>query len=273
MRHRPPHFGHVFSGGGYAAAYYSYMWSEVLDADAFAAFEETGDIFDAATATRLRDVTRSRVEVVVAPNGINLDLIGEVEADAARVDVVVVGRLLPHKRVDLLLEALATRSDEVYSDKLRQADLEGVSDLFGRHDLIIGSFAGGVDERSVDPATGMADVHYDIAPERIGAIAIDGNSRTADALIRKKLGLRLGDLVTQSALERAQHRLERTHRFTSVTVSLEPGPDPAFARDTGVAGQRAGLSSGISNVPSMTRTALPPTSTLSSFPSTTFKRP
>ncbi|HUD87096.1 MAG TPA: M3 family metallopeptidase [Xanthobacteraceae bacterium] len=55
MRHRPPQFGHIFSGGGYAAAYYSYMWSEVLDADAFAAFEETGDIFDAATATRLRE--------------------------------------------------------------------------------------------------------------------------------------------------------------------------------------------------------------------------
>jgi peptidyl-dipeptidase Dcp len=55
MRHRPPHFSHVFSGGGYAAAYYSYMWSEVLDADAFEAFEETGDIFDAATAKRLRD--------------------------------------------------------------------------------------------------------------------------------------------------------------------------------------------------------------------------
>ena len=55
MRHRPPHFQHVFSGGGYAAAYYSYMWSEVLDADAFAAFEETGDIFDPATAKRLRD--------------------------------------------------------------------------------------------------------------------------------------------------------------------------------------------------------------------------
>ena len=55
MRHRPPHFGHVFSGGGYAAGYYSYMWSEVLDADAFEAFRETGDIFDPATAKRLRE--------------------------------------------------------------------------------------------------------------------------------------------------------------------------------------------------------------------------
>ena len=55
MRHRLPHFQHLFSGGGYAAAYYSYMWSEVLDADAFAAFAEAGDAFDPATAKRLRD--------------------------------------------------------------------------------------------------------------------------------------------------------------------------------------------------------------------------
>ena len=53
MRHRPPHFTHVFSGGYYASAYYSYMWSEVLDADAFAAFEETGDIFNPEVARRL----------------------------------------------------------------------------------------------------------------------------------------------------------------------------------------------------------------------------
>jgi peptidyl-dipeptidase Dcp len=55
MRHRPPHFGHVFSGSYYAAAYYSYMWSEVLDADAFAAFEEAGDIFDPGVAKKLRE--------------------------------------------------------------------------------------------------------------------------------------------------------------------------------------------------------------------------
>jgi peptidyl-dipeptidase Dcp len=53
MRHRPPHFTHVFSGGYYASAYYSYMWSEVLDADAFAAFAETGDIFNPEVAGRL----------------------------------------------------------------------------------------------------------------------------------------------------------------------------------------------------------------------------
>jgi peptidyl-dipeptidase Dcp len=52
MRHRIPHFLHIV--GGYAAGYYSYMWSEVMDADAFAAFEEAGDPFDGATAKRLK---------------------------------------------------------------------------------------------------------------------------------------------------------------------------------------------------------------------------
>jgi peptidyl-dipeptidase Dcp len=54
MRHRTPHFTHVFSGDGYSSAYYSYLWSEVLDADGFGAFEEAGDIYAPEVAVRLR---------------------------------------------------------------------------------------------------------------------------------------------------------------------------------------------------------------------------
>ncbi|WP_156678389.1 M3 family metallopeptidase [Sphingomonas profundi] len=59
MRHRLPYFTHVFDGG-YASAYYSYLWSEVLDADAFGAFEEEGGIFDAALARRFREEILAR---------------------------------------------------------------------------------------------------------------------------------------------------------------------------------------------------------------------
>jgi peptidyl-dipeptidase Dcp len=55
LRHRPTQFGHIFAGDHYASGYYSYMWSEVMDADAFGAFEEAGDIFDSLVAKRLHD--------------------------------------------------------------------------------------------------------------------------------------------------------------------------------------------------------------------------
>lgn len=73
MRHRLPHFMHII--GGYAAGYYSYLWSEVMDADAFAAFEETGNVFDPATAAKLHEFiysagnTRDPHEAYVAFRG------------------------------------------------------------------------------------------------------------------------------------------------------------------------------------------------------------
>ena len=57
MRHRLPHFQHLCLA--VRRRLYSYMWSEVLDADAFAAFEEAGNAFDPATAKRLRDYVYS----------------------------------------------------------------------------------------------------------------------------------------------------------------------------------------------------------------------
>jgi peptidyl-dipeptidase Dcp len=54
MRHRLPQFNHLFSSDAYSAGYYSYLWSETMDADTWAAFEETGNVFDKATADRFR---------------------------------------------------------------------------------------------------------------------------------------------------------------------------------------------------------------------------
>jgi len=54
MRHRLPHFNHLFSSDAYSAGYYSYLWSETMDADTWAAFEETGDPFNRQVADRFR---------------------------------------------------------------------------------------------------------------------------------------------------------------------------------------------------------------------------
>src|SRR5688500_4872649 len=53
MRHRLPHFGHLFSGDSYSAGYYSYLWADTLSADAFEAFTEAGGAYDKKVASRL----------------------------------------------------------------------------------------------------------------------------------------------------------------------------------------------------------------------------
>ena len=55
MRHRLPHFNHLFSSDGYSAGYYSYLWADTLTADAYEAFTEAGGPFDAGVARRLHE--------------------------------------------------------------------------------------------------------------------------------------------------------------------------------------------------------------------------
>lgn len=64
LNHRLPHFQHLFAGDGYAAGYYVYLWAEVLEADAWQAFAEAGDIFDAGVAARLKAQVYSRGDSV-----------------------------------------------------------------------------------------------------------------------------------------------------------------------------------------------------------------
>ena len=52
-RYRSQYFSHIFAGG-YSAGYYAYLWSEILDADGFTAFRETGDIFDPELSAKLK---------------------------------------------------------------------------------------------------------------------------------------------------------------------------------------------------------------------------
>ena len=55
MRHRPTAFGHIFSGDGYSAGYYGYLWADALTADAWEAFTEAGGPWDKPTAKRFHD--------------------------------------------------------------------------------------------------------------------------------------------------------------------------------------------------------------------------
>ncbi|KAF0181854.1 MAG: peptidyl-dipeptidase Dcp [Caulobacteraceae bacterium] len=64
MRHRLPQFGHLFSSDAYSAGYYSYLWSEVMDADTWKAFEETGDVWSPAVAAKMREHILSNGNII-----------------------------------------------------------------------------------------------------------------------------------------------------------------------------------------------------------------
>lgn len=72
MRHRTPHFGHIFSGEGYAAGYYSYLWADAITADAAEAFVEAGSFYDKETAKKLHDAIMSVGDSIDPAEGFRL---------------------------------------------------------------------------------------------------------------------------------------------------------------------------------------------------------
>jgi len=64
MRHRLPQFNHLFTSDGYSAGYYSYLWSDVMASDAWAAFEDSGNPWDPATAKRFKDIILAQGNVI-----------------------------------------------------------------------------------------------------------------------------------------------------------------------------------------------------------------
>ena len=82
MRHRTPQFGHVFSGDGYSAGYYSYLWSDALTADATEAFIEAGSLYDPATAARLVSCVLSVGNTVDPADGFRCFRGRDVDTDA-----------------------------------------------------------------------------------------------------------------------------------------------------------------------------------------------
>ena len=87
MRHATPHFAHVFAGDGYSSGYYSYMWSEVMDADAFTSFEQSGGAFDAERARSLEENILSKGGSVEAA-----DLYIAFRGSLPQVDALLKGR-------------------------------------------------------------------------------------------------------------------------------------------------------------------------------------
>ena len=92
MRHRTPQFGHIFSGDGYSAGYYSYLWSDVLTADAYSAFVEAGGPYDKKVAQRLSKYVFSVGNTIDPEAGYN-----SFRGRDAKVDALMIGRGFPVK--------------------------------------------------------------------------------------------------------------------------------------------------------------------------------
>ncbi len=132
----------------------------------------------------------------------------------------------------LILPVLSVKPGVVYSDNLRDKDVEALKHLYeDKYHLELGNFVGGIDPSSIDLQNGTADVKYDIYVMRVAVVQITGNTRTKDRVIRRDLRVVPGMVVNTDAIKADYERLQQTQYFSKVEPDIKPGPDPRKPQD------------------------------------------
>ncbi len=132
----------------------------------------------------------------------------------------------------LILPTLNVRAGQVYSDDLRDKDVEALKHLYeDKYHLELGNFEGGIDPASIDLTTDTANVKYNIYVMRVAVVQITGNTRTKDEVIRRDLRVVPGMVVNTDAIKADYERLNQTQYFSKVDPDIKPGPDPKKPQD------------------------------------------
>jgi outer membrane protein insertion porin family len=127
----------------------------------------------------------------------------------------------------LILPALTLKPGSVYSDEVRDADFKALQKLYeDKFHLEVGNFEGGIDPSSIDLKAGTADVKYNIYVARVAVVEITGNTRTKDAVIRRELRVRPGQVLNTDAIKRDYERLNSLGFFSKIEPDIKEGPDP-----------------------------------------------
>jgi outer membrane protein assembly factor BamA len=134
--------------------------------------------------------------------------------------------------VPLILQQLTLKPGMVFSDQIRQKDIDALKTWYDdKFHLELGNFVGGIDPSTIDEKTGTAEVKYEIDVARVAAVQIVGNTRTKDKVIRRLLRVTPGMVVNTDWIKADYERLNSTGYFSKVNPDIKEGPDPKKPQD------------------------------------------
>jgi outer membrane protein insertion porin family len=127
----------------------------------------------------------------------------------------------------LILPSLNIKPGTVYSDEVRDNDFKALQKFYeDKFHLEVGNFEGGIDPSSIDLKNYTADVKYNIYVARVSVVEITGNTRTKDAVVRRELRVRPGQVLNTDAIKRDYERLNSLGFFSKIEPDVKEGPDP-----------------------------------------------